>query len=191
MGEISLWTKSFLEKSPYKFQFEEIATSSNDLAKKRAFKKEGDQACLFLVDKQTKGRGYENKVWQNSDLMLSFLWEKESLDVQPNSCKSFAEDLKKALEKTWSRLPVFVKEPNDLYLEKAKCAGILLEFLKQGTKTALIIGLGMNVFSNPKNLNTACLSKHIQNINTDKWFLFLELLLSYWFKRAKFLSKLQ
>ena len=180
---ISLWTKNWLTKKKLPFCFFEKAESSNDLAKARAFKKEPD-GFAFLVHQQTKGRGYEDKIWQNSDLTISFLWEKNLREITVNSCEFFALDLKKALQKTWPALPLSVKAPNDLFLDSKKAAGILLEFVRQGSKTALIIGLGLNVFSRPKNLPAGFLAEKTKNIHPKTWESFLEQLLSLWNKRA-------
>ena len=145
---ISIWTKNWMIKNKIPFYFLELATSSNDLAKEKAFKNLASPT-VFLVDKQTKGRGYENKTWENSDLMISFLWEQRLRDITLSSCKDFALDLQEALKEVWPQLNLWVKAPNDLYLNEGKTAGLLLEILNQGSKKALIVGLGFKCFFLP------------------------------------------
>lgn len=182
---IFLWTKHWITKKGIPFYFLELATSSNDLAKDQAFKGLASPK-IFLVNQQTKGRGYKDKKWENSDLMISFLWEENLKKITISSCKDFALDLCKALKEVWPQLTLQVKAPNDLYLNKRKTAGLLLEILNQGSKTALIVGLGLNVFSCPKNLKAAYLAEQTKTINSTNWKFFLNHLFSLWSKRASF-----
>ena len=184
MDTISVWTKQFLQQNDMIFSFKEQAVSSNDWAKEEAFKALKSPS-FFLVNRQTQGRGYRNKNWENSDLMLSILWQKNFSDISLKACEDFAEDLKQALKSIWSQLDFKVKAPNDLYLDGRKLAGLLLEVLKQGPQTALIVGLGLNVFSAPKNLNAICLSEKTKNIDSKNWHLFLRNLNFYWSQRVE------
>lgn len=184
MGLVSLWTKQFLKQNNISVYFKERASSSNDWAKEEAFKKL-QPSVVFLLDKQSQGRGYGSSRWENSDLMFSFLWQKNFSDIPVEACEDFAIDLKQALKKTWPKLDFRVKPPNDLYLKEAKLAGLLLEVLKQGSQTALVVGLGLNVFSAPKNLNAVCLADQTQKINSKIWYFFLQNLIFYWFQRVK------
>ncbi|MCZ0932175.1 MAG: hypothetical protein OXJ52_03370 [Oligoflexia bacterium] len=184
MGLVSLWTQQFLEKNKLSFYFKEQAGNSNDWAKETAFKGLSSPT-IFLVNRQSQGRGYGNKKWENSDLMISFLWEKNFSDIHLKASEDFALDLKQALKSTWPQLDFKVKAPNDLYLEGDKLAGLLLEVLKQGSKTALIVGLGLNVFSAPKNLKAVCLSQKTQDIHLKTWQSFLRDLTFYWSQRVK------
>ena len=187
---ISLWTKNWLEKKEIPFCFLEKTKSSNDLAKEQAFKNLSSP-FVFLVAGQTQGRGREDKVWKNSDLMLSFLWEKNLKEINIGSSEDFAVDLHKALKAVWPSLPLKVKTPNDLYLGDKKLAGILLEVLNQGSKNALVVGLGLNVLSCPGNLESSCLAEHTRNISFKSWELFLESVFSLWNQRACFSPSLK
>jgi len=180
---IALWTKSWLSKKGVPFCFLEQAKSSNDLAKEQAFKN-ANNFVIFLVTQQNQGRGYENKKWEDSDLMISFLWEGHLKKITAFSCEDFASDLQKALKTVWPVLPLRVKAPNDLYLGNKKTAGILLEVLHQGSETALIVGLGLNVFSYPRNLKATCLAEHTKDIHLKNWEIFLENLFSLWSKKS-------
>ena len=183
---ISTWTKHWLSKKEISFYFSDFATSTNDLAKEHIFKS-SDEPLVFLVGHQTKGRGSKNRRWENSDLMISFLFRKNLKEITASSCKDFVFDLCKSLQEVWPQLVLEVKAPNDLYLNQKKIAGLLLEVLNQGSKTVLIVGLGLNVFSCPKHLKAAYLAEQAKNINLQNWESFLNHLFFLWSKRASFL----
>ena len=184
MNLIFLWTKQFLKESSISFQFKDQVSSSNDWAKEEAFK-DLNSPTVFLVNRQSQGRGYGSNKWKDSDLMFSFLWEKNFSNIPLKACEDFAIDLKQALKNIWPLLDFQVKAPNDLYLNGTKLAGILLEVLKQGSQTALIVGLGLNVFSAPKNLKAVYLAEQTQGIDLKTWHSFLKSLNFYWSQRVK------
>ncbi|MBC6415150.1 MAG: hypothetical protein GDA46_02005 [Bdellovibrionales bacterium] len=184
MNSLSLWTKNFLQQQNLNFYFQDKASSSNDLAKKKAFQNKTNPS-VFLVKTQTKGRGYNNKKWENSDLMISFLWQKTKGTISSKISKDFAKDVEQALKKTWPELNIFFKAPNDLYLNEKKLAGLLIEILTQGFQTALIVGLGLNVFSTPKNLRASCLKEQLEKITHPSWNFFLKTLIQMWSQRVQ------
>ena len=185
--KISVWTKQWMMKKKQSFHFLEELKSSNDMAKENSFK-ELPSPQFFLTDRQSHGRGQGQKKWENSDLMISCLWEKNLKDISLSSCEAFAKDLEQAIKKVWPFLPLFIKAPNDLYLGKKKLAGVLLEVLTQGSKRALIVGLGLNVFSCPNNQQATYLAEYTKPIDLKNWESFLFYLFSFWNKRASFNS---
>ena len=92
MKRVQLWTISFFEKEGLSFVFQERASSSNDLASHQVFKSVKNP-ILFLVEHQTQGRGSQGRQWQNSDLMLSFLWHKTEGELN-NQSSSLSSSLK-------------------------------------------------------------------------------------------------
>ncbi len=181
--KILLWTKNWLKQKNYRFCFCQQAESSNDWAKASAFKSPASPG-IFLVAQQSKGRGRQGKSWEDSDLMLSLLWEKYLRDIPVGSDTAFALDLLESLKRTWPFLPLSIKAPNDLLLKGKKAGGLLLELVSQGSQTALVLGLGLNVFSCPKAVSGACLSDYAKNIHVRTWEFFLENLFSLWKVRA-------
>jgi len=57
------------------------------------------------------------------------------------------------LSKYCGRKNIFFKLPNDIYVNKKKICGILQEVIIKGQKKYLIVGIGINLFSNPKIKN--------------------------------------
>ena len=176
---VFLWTQKWIKHSQIPHYCLEKATSSNDLAKKKAF--QGLSSPVgFLVQKQSQGRGQGLNSWEDSDLMISFLWEKIIPPLKPSSSLDYTKALYQALRKTWSLPNLKIKAPNDLHLDHKKVSGILLEVLSQGSNTALIVGLGLNIFHRPKSIESAYLSEQTQNIEQKTWFLFLDQLFFLW-----------
>ena len=105
---------------------------------------------VVVADRQTRGRGAHGREWASpagSDLYLSIVARPE---VEPSATPlvTLATGLG-ARQAAASWLPgrrVEVKWPNDIWIERRKCAGILVESRMLGTKIeAVIIGVGLNV----------------------------------------------
>ena len=144
------WPKSFKL-----YQYDEL-DSTNSEAKRLAFKDQFN--CCIVSKKQTKGKGSRGRKWfsGSKNLSASFLF-------YPNG------NLIEFLHRTYiASLALFdslvysgvdgkdliLKWPNDVLLNQKKISGILLETVtKTNTKkTALIIGIGVNLYSYPKEL---------------------------------------
>lgn len=135
-------------------------TSTNDIAKQKAFDESylEHPLCLFLADHQTKGRGRGQNHWVDanpgSTLLSSWSYLLEAKPQPTTSCL-VGLAVYRALATTWSFLPWSLKAPNDIYLGSKKVAGILLESVIQGNEVRLVVGLGINVFSSPKDVSTS------------------------------------
>ena len=182
---IPFWSKAWAEKRQVSCKFFSSIESVNSSAKAVTFKGAAFPT-VFITVAQTAGRGRHQKTWEDSDLMMAWLWEgtRKPCDVSGLDEK-LAEDLLSSVKKTWPSSHWKLKKPNDLYLRNKKIAGILLEILDQNPKRALIAGLGFNVFSHPSVPVAGHLGQVVSDILQDDWNSFLDQLNALWTQRAK------
>ncbi|HSW24290.1 MAG TPA: biotin--[acetyl-CoA-carboxylase] ligase [Burkholderiaceae bacterium] len=138
----------------------------------RLGRRAGDtQPCLLVAEQQTRGRGRWGRSWQSStgasltcSLALPFTppdWSGLSL--------AMGVALAEALDPAGPRSSAFIglKWPNDLMLidgtqPPRKLGGILIESVPVGQRRMAVIGLGLNIASQPVvDLNTgfACMQE--------------------------------
>jgi len=107
---------------------------------------------VFLAEKQEQGRGRRGRRWVSPlarNLMLSVVWPVPSIQMALGGLSlvtalSLVDGLREANLQGMEALQV--KWPNDVWLQQAKLAGILLEY--HGGQTGeghVIIGMGLNV----------------------------------------------
>ena len=213
---ISLWTQNWAQSRRIPHVFFEETESASAEARSRALRilaadskagsgpafSSGGGPMVFIAASQTAGRGRKGAVWENSDLMASWLWGKSPSRgegrasrpaISPDLSWDFACDLLSAAKAAWPRILWRAKPPNDLYIKDKKIAGILPEILDQGAGRALILGLGLNVFSHPAGIPNA---GHLQDnekslagvspadVSPAKWEGFLDRLHALWTERA-------
>ena len=184
-SSIPLWSKVWAKKRQIPYIFFPFTESVNDSARAAAFN--GVKSpTLFITAEQTAGRGRHQKTWEDSDLMMTWLWEGtgKAYDVSRLDEK-LAGDLLCAVQKIWPSSSWRIKKPNDLYLKSKKTAGILLEILDQNPKKALITGIGFNVFSHPPVPGAGHLKQVVSHISQEDWNGFLDQLNFLWTKRVK------
>jgi len=133
------------------FRFPSVS-STNDVAISLIKKGKKNLGCVY-AETQTKGRGTHGKKWisNKGNLFISIFFHlKENYPpfnefsvisplIVSETIKHFCKD------KT-----VSLKFPNDVFLNGKKICGILQETITFNKKKFLIIGIGMNVVSNPK-----------------------------------------
>ena len=133
------------------FNFTSVS-STNDVAISLIEKEKKNSGCVY-AETQTKGRGTHGKNWISSkgNLFISIFFHlKENYPpfnefsvinplIVSETIKNFCKDKK-----------VSLKFPNDVFLNGKKICGILQETITFNKKNFLIIGIGMNVVSNPK-----------------------------------------
>jgi len=133
------------------FRFPSVS-STNDVAISLIKKEKKNLGCVY-AETQTKGRGTHGKKWisNKGNLFISIFFHlKENYPpfnefsvisplIVSETIKHFCKD------KT-----VSLKFPNDVFLNGKKICGILQETITFNKKKFLIIGIGVNVVSNPK-----------------------------------------
>lgn len=151
------WPKNFKL-----IQYNEL-DSTNSEAKRLAFKDEIN-TCVFSRI-QTNGKGSRGRKWisGSKNLTASFL-------IYPSG--NFIEFSHRTFVASLALFDSFVyagiknkdltlKWPNDVLLKQRKVSGILLESVvnKNSKKSALIIGIGVNLYSYPNKINKLNSSK--------------------------------
>ena len=132
------------------FKFRKV-TSTNDIAIKLIKKKE--TSGIIYAEEQTRGRGTHGKKWisKNGNLFSSIFFQ---LKNNYPSYKEFAiinpVIIAGIIEKYCEKENVSLKFPNDILIKHKKICGILQETVTLNRKRFLIIGIGINVISNPK-----------------------------------------
>ena len=134
------------------FKYETI-TSTNDIAMFLIKDKKKESGCIY-ADEQTKGRGTHGKNWESKsgNLFLSIFFQlKESYPrfdefsiINPVIVSNVIKNLCKNKD-------INIKWPNDIFISRKKVCGILQEQITFNKNFFLIIGVGINLVSNPRN----------------------------------------
>ncbi len=159
------WAK----KNHIECEYHQSIDSTNDLAKKESSDSISD-VKIYIADQQTAGRGRNQNSWANpragDSLMCSFSY---ALTEPPQAITGplFGLNLFRAAKMSFSDLNFSLKAPNDLLLDSKKCAGLLIEAIQTGSKTRLIVGLGLNIYSAPENIPATYLAQS-KVLNTNE-----------------------
>lgn len=127
-----------------------ITESTNDdvLAAAAAGENEG---LVITADQQTSGRGRRGRSWTSpvGNLYASILLRPRDHATAGLYCFVMSLALADALASFVDQGRVQVKWPNDVLLDNAKIAGILLETAPTSDGLALVIGFGVNLTAHP------------------------------------------
>ena len=142
-----------------KYKFKSV-NSTNDVAIKLI--KNGKNTGIIVSDKQRKGRGRNGNKWISlkGNLFVSLFHQIKKKDkiekLNLKNCKIIKSILKKYVTSD-----IKIKFPNDLLIKGKKICGILQEIIIHNRKRFLILGIGINISSNPqiKNYQTANLNQ--------------------------------
>jgi len=155
-----------LPDADFPFLIESVETCDSTNARLLARAREGAPSALVLVaDRQTAGRGRRERTWESTpegSLTFSLLWRLAPARMGGLSL-AIGLALLRALEKFGAK-HLALKWPNDLLAllpgaEAGKLAGILIELASGNgrTKTAVVIGVGLNLFA-PQGVTAAGLA---------------------------------
>tara|TARA_B100000749_G_scaffold280887_1_gene279905 strand:- start:150571 stop:151305 length:735 start_codon:yes stop_codon:yes gene_type:complete len=134
---------------------------------------------LILANHQTHGRGRSKNQWvspaPNSALFCSWTFDLHK-PPQPITPPLIGLSVFDSLKKVWPNVAFSIKAPNDIYIKNKKVAGILIESIQKGDHHRLVIGIGLNVLSAPKELtDSTCLLENLTEFLTvDLWNQFLD-----------------
>ncbi len=179
------WTSSWALEKRLKIWASPEAGSTNTIAKDdtkieiRPHLAAGELVSaptLYLTQKQVQGRGRGDHVWTMAEGSSICSWSFAVARVpQPIFSALVGLALYEAALGIWPEIAFNVKAPNDLFIERLKTAGILIETVDQGREKRTVIGVGFNVFAKPPALDTAtCLADHTRNLQESDWRSFLD-----------------
>lgn len=141
----------------YRPEIHDSLDSTNDEARRRAAAG-APEGTLIVARQQSGGRGRHGRSWISppGNLYCSLLLRPQC-DLRAAAQLSFvaAVALAEALETWLDGARIALKWPNDVLLDGAKLAGILLESTAgvDGRTEWLVLGIGVNVASHPQTLD--------------------------------------
>ena len=133
------------------FKFKNV-TSTNDIAINLIREKNKEAGCV-CAEKQTKGRGTHGKKWisNKGNLFGSIFFPLEKDYPKFNEFSLINPIIiSNVIGKFCNKRKLSFKWPNDILINKKKICGILQELITLNGKKFLIIGIGLNVITNPK-----------------------------------------
>ena len=135
----------------YKFK---SVTSTNEVAI-NLIKKEKKEIGYIYADSQTKGRGTHGREWisQEGNLFGTIFFQLKN-NYPPFNEFSIINPviISDVIEHFCDEKNISFKWPNDVFVNGRKICGILQELITLNSKKFLIIGIGINIVSNP-NIN--------------------------------------
>ena len=133
------------------FKFENV-TSTNEVAIHLIKEKQKEIGCVY-ADTQTKGRGTHGRTWvsDKGNLFGSLFFPLED-NYPPFNEFSIINPIiiSDVIKYFCYKENVNLKFPNDVFVNRKKICGVLQETIILGDRKFLIIGIGVNIVSNPK-----------------------------------------
>ena len=143
------------------FKFKSV-TSTNDIAI-NLIQKEKKEIGYVYADNQTKGRGTHGRKWisDKGNLFGSLFFPLQDNYPAFNEFSIINPViLSSVIENYCEKGNISFKWPNDVLVDGKKICGILQELITSNSKEFLIIGIGINIVSNP-NINNKYLATNI------------------------------
>ena len=135
------------------FKFKNV-TSTNDVAINLIKEDKKETGCIY-AEIQTKGRGTRGRRWisQKGNFFGSIFFPLKN-DYPPFNEFTIINPviISGVMENFCEKKNISFKWPNDVFVNGKKICGILQELITLNSKKFLIIGIGVNVISNP-NIN--------------------------------------
>jgi len=132
------------------FKFENV-TSTNEVAINLIKENQKETGCVY-ADTQTKGRGTHGRTWvsDKGNLFGSLFFPLED-NYPPFNEFSIINTIiiSDVIKYFCYKENVNLKFPNDVFVNRKKISGVLQETITLGNRKFLIIGIGVNIVSNP------------------------------------------
>ena len=136
------------------FKFESV-TSTNDIAINLIKDEKKEIGCVYAND-QTQGRGTQGKQWiSNEGNFFGSIFFPLKDNYPPfNEFSTISPILISGVIKHFcKKQKINLKFPNDVFVNGKKICGILQELITSHNRKFLIIGIGVNIVSNPNIKN--------------------------------------
>ena len=133
------------------FKFKNV-TSTNDVAINLIKEKQKEFGCVYARN-QTKGRGTRGRKWisDEGNLFVSIFFPLKNNYPPFNEFSIINPIIISGVIKHFcEKKNINLKFPNDVFVNRKKICGILQEVITVNSKKFLIIGIGINIVSNPK-----------------------------------------
>ena len=137
------------------FKFENV-TSTNDVAIHLIRIKQKKTGCVY-ADEQTKGRGTYGKQWisnKGNFFASVFFPLKKNYPAFDEFSVINPIIISDVIKRLCKKINIKIKFPNDIFLNGKKVCGILQEHIVVNGKKFLIVGIGINMISNPDIRNS-------------------------------------
>ena len=135
------------------FKYKNV-TSTNDVAINLIKEEKKEFGCVY-ANTQTKGRGTHGKIWvsDKGNLFSSIFFPLKNNFPPFNEFSIINPVIISSIIKNFCKNgSINLKFPNDILLNRKKICGILQELITSNNKNFLIIGIGINIVSNPKTI---------------------------------------
>ena len=133
------------------FKFESV-TSTNDVAINLIKEEQKEFGCVY-AGIQTKGRGTHGRKWisNKGNFFVSIFFPLKN-NYPPFNEFSIINPIiiSGVIKRFCEKKNIKLKFPNDIFVNRRKICGILQELITINSKKFLIIGIGINIVSNPK-----------------------------------------
>ncbi len=128
-----------------------VVSSTNDVAMDLINNKKKESGCVYSKQ-QTKGRGTKGREWVSAigNLFTSIFFPLKN-DYPPFNEFSIINPVivSDVIKKYCGNKNISFKWPNDVFVNGKKICGILQEVITSGENKFLIIGIGINLVTNP------------------------------------------
>jgi len=156
-------------------EFDELQSTSDFLKENHSY---FPHMTIIRSDYQTKGRGQFDRIWSSNkgeNLLFSILLKNVKIN-QSGQLKRWIMEGLITFFQSYGISPEF-KEPNDLYVQENKIAGILIESLSlEDTFDVVVIGIGLNINQTVFDGLKACSLKTLTKRTYDLHHLFKDVI---------------
>ena len=143
---------SYLFNSTIDYQFETIP-STNDWAKEHLSLEWKNKLVNIYSHSQTSGRGQFNRKWvSHKDQSLTASWVFTVPNIEPHCLAIIFANITVSLLNAIG-CKAYLKWPNDIYFNKKKMGGILIETIQIENHLFAVAGLGLNLNQPKESLN--------------------------------------